>query len=164
MDPLSGIASIFSVISLAFQLGQTALGIKRLIETISNAPFEVIRLRDVIFHLHIIADGVTTLLDRQQTLHNEDSPISCDLHHALKTCQNKLELIENVLRRADEFKKGRIVSRYWANLRLACKKGQIEELERQLEQAILILNVVITTNLMYNYSLRFFRIDANAAC
>lgn len=149
MDPLSGVASIFAIISLAWQLGQSALNIKRFLDTLHDAPAEIIRLRVVILQLHSIAEGTKAVLERQLKPHCPNNHICNSIYDALKTCQDKLDLIEKVLPIAGKVNNGHSpFSRNWAHFRLACRKERIEEFERQLERAMSFLHVNLLLNLM----------------
>ncbi|KAI0410233.1 ankyrin [Xylaria grammica] len=148
MDPLSGVASTFAVFSLALQLVQTAFDIKRFLDTIQNAPREIKRLKGLILQLHTAAQTITSLLQHQTSLRSRDPQISANVHDCLKSCQEKLDLIQDVLLIAENVnKKENTIIRNWAQLRLAFKKETIEEVERQLEQAISLLNTHLLVNL-----------------
>ncbi|KAI1119845.1 ankyrin [Nemania abortiva] len=158
MEPLSNIASIFAVISLALQLAQSAFDVKRFLDTIENAPAEVARLKGVVTQLHLIAHSTTTLLEHQKRLRKQESQVSNSIYDSLKMCQGKLDLIQDVLQIAKKVNHGQSsVSRNWAQIRLACKKEKIDEFERQLEQAISVLN----TNLLLNLIQSNFVIESN---
>ncbi|GAW23124.1 hypothetical protein ANO14919_126740 [Xylariales sp. No.14919] len=147
MDPFSGVASTFAVFSLALQLAQSAFDVKRFLDTVQNAPREIKRLRDLVIQLHLVAQTVTALLRQQSSLRSQDPQVSNNVHDSLKACQEKLDLIRDVFQIAEKVnKKKNTIIRNWAQLRLASKKETIEEFERQLEQAISLLN----TNLLIN--------------
>ena len=71
---------------------------------------------------------------------------------ALVVCQQKLVLIQASLGKVENTK--RLVSRSWARLRLVIKKDEITEFERELGQALNILNVSLTANIMCDGSVR----------
>ncbi|KAI0435711.1 ankyrin [Xylaria telfairii] len=125
MDPLSGVASAFGIVSLALQLAQSAFDFKRFRDAIHNSPAEVDRLKGVLLRLHLVAEAVKTLLEQQETLLGRHSDTSTTLYLALNTC------LKN-----------------WLQLRLACKREQVEDFERQLEQAISFLNSSLLLNLI----------------
>ncbi|KAI0456352.1 hypothetical protein F5B21DRAFT_502547 [Xylaria acuta] len=136
MDPLSGIASVIAIISLALQLAQSSSDMKRFLDTIYNAPAEVVRLKGVVLQLYQVAEATKTLLERQENFLGHNSQISANIYHALNTCQKKLDLIKGVMKIAEKMRNGQsTVSRSWAQFKLAFKSEQVEDFERQLEQA-----------------------------
>jgi hypothetical protein len=149
MDGISAGASIIGVISLAMQLSSAAWTVARLLDTITDAPSEVVRLKDLLDLVHVTSIGVRNALQCQRRLHGDTIPGTEHIRNALAVCQRKLALIQSVLNRVENVERGRtLVSRSWARFRLAVKKDEIAVLERQLGQALDVLNVLLTTNLM----------------
>ncbi|KAI1209711.1 ankyrin, partial [Annulohypoxylon truncatum] len=127
----------------------SAYNIKQFLDTIHNAPTEIIRLRGVISQLQLIAESIKAVLERQKQSQCRNSHICNNIYHELKTCQSKLNLIEDVLQIAKKVENGQnTLSRSWAQFRLACRKEKIEEFEKQLERAISFLNVNLLLNLI----------------
>jgi hypothetical protein len=73
IDSLSGVVSIFAVISLAIQLGESAIDIKRFLDTIANAPPEVARQKNVVLQLQYIAESIKLFLEKQRELFGKDN-------------------------------------------------------------------------------------------
>ena len=70
-----------------------------------------------------------------------------DIHTSLLNCWKKVQRIEGVVDRFKESENGRsVVSRKWASFKLAFKKEDVLELERQLGQAIQILDISLATH------------------
>jgi hypothetical protein len=150
MDGLSAATGIAGVISLAIQLGQTAITLVKFFDTISDAPNEVIRLRDLLRLIYATSSGVRNALECQRRLHGGTVAGAEDICDALTVCQRKLALIQDLLDKTENVQCGRtLVSRSWAKFRLAGKKDTISEFERQLGQGLDVLNVLLTANLMY---------------
>ncbi|KAI0966510.1 ankyrin [Xylaria arbuscula] len=149
MDPLSGVASAFAVISLALQLAQSALSIKRFLDTIQNVPTEIIRLKSLFHQLYLVIQTITSLLQLQQGLQSRDAHVSSTIYDSLKTCQEKVDLIRNIFQIGQQAKKEEnLISRNWAQFKLACNKKKIVEFERHLEQSISLLSVNLLVNLL----------------
>ncbi|KAI0815539.1 ankyrin [Xylaria sp. FL0064] len=149
MDTLSGVASALAVVSLALQLAESASEIKRFLDTIQNAPTEITRIKGLVTQIHLVAQTIEALLKDQRIIRNRDDQVSHNIHDSLRICREKLDLVRDVLRVADNLnKKKNTVSRNWTQIRLAFKKEKIEEFERQLEQAIALLNTNLLVNLM----------------
>lgn len=86
MDPLSGVVSIFAVISLAIQLAGTAQDIKNFISSIQDAPKELDRLTNQLDQLYTIAHGIRR--NSVMMLIRKYSRLSLTLSkHATKRCQ-----------------------------------------------------------------------------
>ncbi|KAI1275181.1 ankyrin [Xylaria sp. FL0933] len=149
MDTLSGVASALAVVSLAVQLVESALEIKRFLDTIQNAPTEITRIKGLVSQIRLVAQTIEALLKDQRTIRNRDDQVCHNIYDSLRICREKLDLVRDVLRVADNLnKKQSTVSRNWTQIRLAFKKEKIEEFERQLEQAIDLLNTNLLVNLM----------------
>ncbi len=149
MDGLSAAASVAGVLSLAIQLAQSASSLIDFLNTFTDAPNEVIRLRDLLRLIHAASVGVRNAVEYQRNLHGDVVPSAANIFEALTVCQDRVVAIRGRLDRIENVEHGRtLVSRSWARFRLAVKKDYILELERQLSQALSVLNVLLTTNLM----------------
>lgn len=153
MDGLSAAAGVVGVLSLAMQLSEAAFVLVRFLDTVADAPSEVIRLKDLLKLVHVTSIGIKSALDSQQRLNTGSIPSTEPIQEAMEICARKLTLIQKALSRVENIERGcNLVSRSWARFRLAIKKDQIAEVESQLGQALNVLNVLLTTNLMYAYS------------
>jgi hypothetical protein len=76
MDPLSGVSSVFAVVSLALQLVATAKETKSLIRRVQDAPQEFQRLQGQIEQVSSIAEGIRAVLTYQARAHGDDYPIT----------------------------------------------------------------------------------------
>jgi hypothetical protein len=147
MDPLSGTASIFAVISLAFQLTQGAKQFTNVLDTLVKASVEAGRLRNVVLQLHCVAAGVKETLKHQDGIQNNHGHIS-NIHLALKFCEEEFDAMRNVMRIAEKVSTGKTsASRMWASVRLAYTSDQIEKLATRLERAMSFLNANLLLNL-----------------
>jgi hypothetical protein len=147
MDGLSAGASVIAVVSLAAQLGAGTHTLIKFLETVSDAPAEVHRLESLLDQIYAIATCVRNALEYQHKLHGDKHILAEDIHASLLNCQKKVQRIEWIV---DEFKGNEtsrtVVSRRWASFKLAWKKEDIPELERQLGQAIQILDISLTAH------------------
>lgn len=150
MDGLSAGAGVIGVISLAMQLSEAAYAVVRFLNTITDAPREVMRLKELINLLYVTSVGVKSALEFQQQLHGDNIQGSENIHDALTVCQQRLGLVQDILDKTESIERGQtLVSRNWARFRLAARKDDIGKLERQLGQGLDVLNVLLTTNIMY---------------
>ena len=150
MDPLSGVSSVFAVVSLALQLVATAKETKSLIRRVQNAPQEFQRLQDQIEQVSSIAEGIRAVLTYQAGTHGDDYPVtSSSVVRGLQQCERILKSLQHVVDKSNfTTKRSRIWIRQWTSLRLASKNDHILDIERRMGQAISLLNVALTTNLM----------------
>jgi hypothetical protein len=150
MDPLSGVSSVFAVVSLALQLVATAKETKSLIRRVQNAPQEFQRLQDQIEQVSSIAEGIRTVLTYQARTHGDDYPVtSSSVVRGLQQCERILQSLQHVVDKSKfTTERSRIWIRQWTSLRLATKNDHILDIERRMGQAISLLNVALTTNLM----------------
>ena len=63
MESIGGVASLFAIISLAIQLGDSVIKTKRFLDTITHLPSEISRLRRLLDQSHAIADVVKAVLE-----------------------------------------------------------------------------------------------------
>jgi hypothetical protein len=138
MDGLSAAASGMAVVSLAIQLVDSVREIHRFFRTLKGAPEELGRLLDLLEHMELMLDNIGKLVD-------PDSGISLSVLKAIQTCERALNrlggLIEKVKRNSSAQNP---LKRSLGFFRLACKKEEVEEIERQLDRAVGNLNMVMT--------------------
>ncbi|KAJ5465051.1 uncharacterized protein N7458_000737 [Penicillium daleae] len=147
MDGLGAGASVMAVISLAAQLGAGACTLIKFLETVSDAPAEIQRLESLLDQIYAIASCVRNALEYQRSLYGDKHILADDIHTSLLNCQKKVRRIECIVDRFKETENGRsVVSRKWASFKSAWKKEDVLELERQLGQAIQILDISLTTH------------------
>ncbi|KAI1501902.1 hypothetical protein F5X99DRAFT_427949 [Biscogniauxia marginata] len=145
MEAISGVASIFAVISLAVQVGECALRIKNGIATISNTSAELSRLRKQIEGLYGIANHVRVFLELSRRAGLCDEGIAVCVYSALTTCLDVASRIEDVLKKVNRVHNERSsLWRGWPHIRLLCNKEHIEELEKQMDRAVSMLNLTMT--------------------
>lgn len=147
MDALSGAASIFAVISLAVQLAETAIRLKRFLDSIRDAPAEIRRLRSSIALLIDINENINALLHRQTCQGEVNHRVVQSIYQSLEICADKLDIIHGTLHLASTAENANPVLRGWAQIRLACKKEQFEAFTDQLDIAINMLGVFLAVNL-----------------
>jgi hypothetical protein len=149
MDGLSAAASGIAVVSLAIQLVDAVREIRLFLRKVSNAPKELKRLIDLLEQLELILGNIGVLIKRQQKQSGHiDVDISPDIWRAISTCKNKVDMFKSTL---ETTKKASMATnrttRTLGSFRLAYKMRDIEEFEGQLQSAISLLNLVMTTNL-----------------
>jgi hypothetical protein len=151
-DGLSAAASVLAVISLAMQLGGAARDLVSFLDTISDAPKEVTRLRDLLNLIYASSAGIRNALEHQQRLQADPHqliPGAENVRDALLDCQSKLRLISELLDKVGDARRGQaLIRRSWPRFRLAMKKEDVLEFERQLGLSLQILNISLTTTFM----------------
>ena len=150
MDGLSAAASVIGVVSLAVQLAGGAHTLLKFFETISDAPAEINRLQDLLTQIHVMMIGIQSAFQCQRQLHDDGAPAASDIYKALLMCQEKVLSFCKILDEAEKGQRGRngIIFRKWAHFKLALKKDDIRDLERQLGHTLQVLHISLTVNLM----------------
>jgi DNA repair ATPase RecN len=138
MDGLSAAASGIAVVSLAIQLVDSVREMRRFFRTLKNAPEELGRLLDLLEHMELMLEHIGKLV-------NCDTEISKSVLKTVQTCENALKklgaLIQKIKRKAWAQSP---LKRSLGFFRLACKKEEIEEIEKQLDHAVTNLNMAMT--------------------
>jgi hypothetical protein len=98
MDGLSAAASGIAVVSLTVQLVDSVREIRRFLRDVSEAPKELRRLIDLLDQLELILENIGALVERQQKHTSEtDIDVSKSILKAMKTCESKLKILEDVV-------------------------------------------------------------------
>jgi hypothetical protein len=149
MDGLSAGASIIAVVSLAVQLLDTVREVRSFLRNVSDAPKELTRLIGLFDQLELIVENISLLMKRQRQYNGDmDDMICASVHKALRTCETKLAILDEMVKKAMTASEGKHkAARSFGSFRLACKKKDIEEFETQLRHAVTILDLTMTMNL-----------------
>lgn len=149
MDPFSAAASGIAVVSLAIQLIDSVHQIQRLLRTVSEAPKELKRLIDLLEQLELILENIRSFIGKQRRRNDDrETAVSDTVLKAMQTCENTLKGLEGIVDAAKRNSEARNKAiRSLGSFRLACKKKDIEDFERQLYDAVSLLNLTMTTNL-----------------
>jgi hypothetical protein len=150
MDGLSAVASGIAVVSLTIQLVDSVREMRRFFRDVSDAPKELRRLIDLLEQLELILENVGALVQRQQQdAVPTELDVSGSILRAINMCQSKLEMLEDVVEAAKKTMAAtNKAARTFGSFKLACKKKDIEEFESQLHDAVNLLQLAMTTNLM----------------
>jgi hypothetical protein len=149
MDGLSAAASGIAVVSLAIQLIDSVREIRRFLRDVSEAPKEARRLIDLLEQLELILENIGALIERQQQhTAQTDIDVSGSILRAMRTCESKLKMLEDVVEAAKKTSSAtNKVTRTFSSFKLACKRRDIEDFESQLHDTIGLLHLMMTTNL-----------------
>ncbi|KAF4611370.1 hypothetical protein G7Y89_g15643 [Cudoniella acicularis] len=149
MDPLSGVASVFAVVSLAIQLVDSIREIKGFLHKVTDAPKELEKLVSLLDQLELIVNNVRELLVAQQQLGNGlNASICANVENALKNCEANVARFHRVIQPAKiAFTSGSRAKRSLASLKQAWKKKDFEEFEDQLRGSLNILNFTMTMSI-----------------
>ena len=144
---MDGVSSVAAVVSLAIQLVDSIQEAKTFLRDIQNAPAELVRLVKTVDQLDSILRYVKTLLEQQfLALRQPGTPTF--ILDALQNCAKTMKPLQRVVDEARiSTNRRRRTQRAWASTKLAFKKEEIQELERQLGDAKSDLHLAITGNL-----------------
>jgi hypothetical protein len=138
MDGLSAASSGIAVVSLAIQLVDSVREIRRFFRTLKDAPEELGRLLDLLEHMELILENIGKLVD-------PDSDLSPSVLKAIQTCEKALNKLGALIQKVKRNSLAQIpLKRSLGFFRLACKKQEVEEIEKQLDRAVGNLNMVMT--------------------
>jgi DNA repair ATPase RecN len=138
MDGLSAASSGIAVVSLAIQLVDSVRDIRRFFRTLKDAPEELGRLLDLLEHMELMLETIRKLVD-------PDSDISPSVLKAIQNCENALNKLDALIQKVKRNSSAQNpLKRSLGFFRLACKKQEVEEIEKQLDRAVGNLNMVMT--------------------
>ena len=138
MDGLSAVASGMGVASLAIQLVDSVREIRRFFRALKDAPEELSRLLDLLDHMELMLGYIVKLVD-------PDSDISPSVLKAIQTCETALNQLDVLIQKVKRSSAAQAsLKRSLGFFRLACKKQEVEEIEKQLDRAVSNLNMVMT--------------------
>lgn len=149
MESIGGVASLFAIISLAIQLGDSVIKTKRFLDTITHLPSEISRLRRLLDQSHAIADVVKTVLENNTRAQPENQHGPEYVYNSLAECLHIATHIEAIVVKSRNVQEGPTpLSRGRAQFRLACKKSHIETLENRFYGAVTVLNLTLSLHLV----------------
>jgi hypothetical protein len=138
MDGLSAAASGIAVVSLAIQLVDSVREIRRFFRTLKDAPDELDRLLDLLELMELMLGNIGKLVD-------PDSDISPSVLRAMQTCEKALGKLGALIQKSKRNLSAQSpLKRRLGCFRLACKKQEVEEIEKQLDRAVNNLNMAMT--------------------
>jgi N-terminal domain on NACHT_NTPase and P-loop NTPases len=148
MDGLSAAASGIAVVSLAIQLVESVREMRRFLRSVSEAPEELKRLLDLLEQLELILEQVGMLIQQQGNARLEASSVMASVMRAINTCESKLAMLEGIVEVTKQASaKSSRVTKTMGSFRLACKKKDIREIEKQLYDAVTLLGLSMMANL-----------------
>ena len=144
---MDGVSGAFAVVSLALQLLDSVQEARTFLKDIQNAPKELIRLGETLAQLDSVLGYVSNLLEQQLlTLRLPGTPTF--IIGALRDCARRMEPLRTIIHEARvPVSQARRMKRAWASTKLASKKEDLQQLERQMRDAISDLQLAITGNL-----------------
>ena len=147
MDGLSAAASGMAVVSLAIQLANFVREIQRFMHGIFDARTELKRLIGLLDQLELILESIGSLIDKQEG-YMTDANITSNILRAMKTCEDKLSILGNVVESAKKasISKSKVVQSLGL-YQLTWKKKDIEDFENELQRVLSILDLTMTMNL-----------------
>jgi hypothetical protein len=157
MDGLRLTTSGIAAASLSIQLVESVQKIRRFLHHVSEAPKELQRLLDLLEQLELIFQNIRMIIGQQPhyQYHHQyhrsdlDGDVAASVWKATKMCERGLSRLEKVIEAAKVSPKSKNrATKSFESFRLACKKRDIEEFEMHLQQAIGVLNLTMTMNLM----------------
>ncbi|PMD32578.1 hypothetical protein L207DRAFT_571888 [Hyaloscypha variabilis F] len=147
MDPLSGAASVFAVVSLALQLVDSVVTIRDFCKRFKGSKAQIDRLLADLLLLQAILES---LAGSQQNL---DTVINATpLYLALEQCADQIRPMKVFV---DDLDSGRQTRRKRTALKTALSTSKLAEFQAHLDSAKLTLNTCIgVTSLLFSYANR----------
>ena len=138
MDGLSAASSGIAVVSLAIQLVDSVREIRRFFRALKDAPEELGRLLDLLEHMELMLDNIGKLVE-------PDSDISPSVLKAIQTCEKALSKLGALIQKVKRDSSAQSpLKKSLGFFKLACKKEEVEEIERQVDRDVNNLNLVMT--------------------
>jgi len=149
MDPFSAAATVVGVVGVAMQVAQAASTLITFLDTIIDAPESVVRIKSLLKAIQLGSVRIRKVLKRQHALYGDDGTAEEEICDALSQCQKKVVKMQTVLNKFGDFQtENSKVSRSWARLKVALKKDDMVEIERQLTQDLNALHLLLEMNIM----------------
>lgn len=153
-EVLSLAASGIAVAQVAGQVGTLIVKLKRLWDQVQDVPWEIERLLRQI-------DCLGPLLDESQScLHQGNSPLpnwdSKTMPRADKYCRQSLDALSDMVNELDLQLQAAKRTRRIVATRIALKKHILVRLEKQLDDAVRLLNFAQYNYLWYVYEVNMF--------
>lgn len=147
MDPLSGVASVFAVASLALQLLQSVETVRTGIRNIKGASKELERLADLLDRLNALLHDVRDALERQTSLRHFPTP-SNSLFVCLKSCETNLGLLDALIKKYGRSQIGRAaaITRLRDDIKFSFKTKDVTSFETRIQHDINELQTAFNTN------------------
>jgi hypothetical protein len=115
----------------------------RFFQTLKDAPEELNRLLDLLEHMELMLDNIGKLVE-------PDSDISPGVLKAIQTCEKALNKLSTLIQKVKRDSSAQSpLKKSLGFFKLACKKEEVEEIERQLDRAVSNLNMVMTYNSLH---------------
>ncbi|RYP46179.1 hypothetical protein DL768_007574 [Monosporascus sp. mg162] len=125
-------------------LADCAIRTKSFLDAVSGSSAEFLRLEQLLDHSYVIAANVRAVLERGKNAHSGERQVSDCVHASLATCMNVASCIEGILAKAMKTRRGTsALDRVRAQIRLACKRGEIEGLENRFYGAVAVLSLTM---------------------
>ncbi|KAI0480381.1 hypothetical protein GGR56DRAFT_269603 [Xylariaceae sp. FL0804] len=142
MDPITTVTSVLGIISLALQVGDCALSIKKRIDAVARAPSEIVRLEALVLRVRSVALNVeaSAKASRDAELWRAEPQASS----ILSTLEWLLATVRHIEAMVPTDAAQSSLSRTCSHVRLAHRRGQIKELEDRLYGAVAMLTMALT--------------------
>ena len=135
------------VVSLSLQLLDTAQDLSKLIKSIKNAHGELTEIADSLDQLHTILKITHSFLHQQPQGEHLSESTKC-VSTALKACERRMTSLQDLVDKTKTHDSGQSRSvRTWKSLKLAIKKGEFCEYQKQLRDAKFDLHHAISGNI-----------------
>ena len=81
--------------------------VQSFLRNVSDAPKELTRLIDLLEQLELIVENISLLMERRQHNGSVDDTICASVHKALSTCETKLAILDDVVKKAKTASEGK---------------------------------------------------------
>ena len=146
---MDGVSTIIAIASFSIQLVETTQKANRFLKEVQNAPTELIRLVNTLDDLESLLLDVHGLIERLNAM--SGLPSSVDrIGSALKRCQTTvMELDASVRTFKDYFARHGRLHKAWASIKTVVRKEKVEQLRKQIEGDMGILNTALSINMFH---------------
>ena len=143
---MDGVSSAAAVVSLAIQLAGTVQTIRQFLHNVETAPKELSVIVDLLDQLHQNLSHVENLIQLETSLENAPASYAA-LTSALVGCVKRIKTLEEFINtlRARLVRQHRL-QKAWGALKVVSQKEHIQILQLQLRDALLALQMAISTN------------------
>ncbi|GAB7347703.1 hypothetical protein MBLNU459_g5263t1 [Dothideomycetes sp. NU459] len=146
MDGFSGAASVIAVVALAVN---STTKIHRFLETIKNAPEDLLSLKECVGQLHRLLEGVR-LVAEGRDYQARTLPCQDYLLEAVQVCEIKLRRLELEVSKLRDKVEQKGIRRVSKALGITVTKETIAKARNQVQEATHFLNIALgLTNIVF---------------
>ena len=146
---MDGVSAILAITSFSIQLVETIQKANRFLKEVQNAPTELIKLVNTLDTFESLLLDVNGLIERSNAMSGLPGSVAC-IESALKRCQTTVMELDASVRTFKEYfaRHGRL-HKAWASIKTVVRKEKVEQLRKQIEGDMCILNTALSINMSH---------------